>query len=260
MPSARPVGLRIDAANWIDGTDLAIGNSMFLKELVLKLPELRKSPSHRLETLYRGISHNRTVQTLRLVGEDHCQILGADVFQILTPFFEYNRQLHTVRLFGFDLSQAFDSLVLALSKCNDEQLKCIRLADCTNHQHTERLFDALRNKGLMKLSFCDNYSNLDWWVCTALVNLITTSATSMRTLEFNYGYFSSAGFSIISDALSSCKNLEHLGLKDISFHCLPYKRYMDDECAIGLGDSLAVIDTLKSLNLGDSCRSITSAG
>ena len=195
-----------------------------------------------------------------MVGEDITQHLDIDIFQILTPFFQYNRQIHTVSLGGLEMSLSIDSLTLALSKC--KELKCFHVDNiCCDY----RLFDALSNKGLVELRFCEVGTILDRRVSTALANLITTSATSMRALDLNFGYFDYDGFVILSNALLSCKTLEHLGLKNMTFYTVdslgnPRVTFstMNDEFAIGLGDALAGIDTLKSLDLGGSCSYITS--
>ena len=198
------------------------------------------------------------------VGGQYCyQRLDKDIFQILTPFFEYNRHIHTVSLGSLDMSLSLDSLILALSKC--KELKCFHVVNinCAKYQHAERLFGALSKKGLVELRFFDFRSDFDWRECTALANLITTSATSMRALELIGGRFDYAGFSILGNALLGCKTLEQLGLKFISIKVLDPPRVhwhwgLTDKCAIGLGDYLAGVDTLKSLDLGTSCSYIIS--
>ena len=89
------------------------------------------------------------------------------------------------------MSLSIDSLTLALSKC--KELKCFHVDNiCCDY----RLFDALSNKGLVELRFCEVGTILDRRVSTALANLITTSATSMRALDLNFGYFDYDGFVI----------------------------------------------------------------
>jgi hypothetical protein len=160
------LGLRIDAtnSNWVEGAGIVIGNSMFLREIVIEMKQdpCGNIPTHRLEELCRGISHNRTIQTFRMVGEGHFQHLDMDIFQILTPFFEYNRRIHTVSLGHLDMSSspAFDSLILALSTC--KELKCFHVDNitCAYHENAERLFDALSTKGLVELklrNFCKQH-------------------------------------------------------------------------------------------------------
>ena len=283
------LGLRIDAtnSNWVEGAGIVIGNSMFLREIVLEMKQdpCGNIPTHRLEELCRGISHNRTIQTFRMVGEGHFQHLDMDIFQILTPFFEYNRRIHTVSLGHLDMSSspAFDSLILALSTC--KELKCFHVDSitCDCHENAKRLFDALSTKGLVELklrffhsrrpahslrrpSRDNEYSALNQKVGRALANLIETSANSMCALELINGHFDRHGFRYIVHALRCCKTLEHLGLIGGAYYVLDNLRYskghfescINDEYVIELGDYFAGIDTLNSLDLDSSCYSITS--
>ncbi len=113
---------------------------------------------------------------------------------------------------------------------------------------------------------CESTTNIwfDQDMCTALANLIIDSATSsIRTFRFSGHFLDDIDcFAILSNALMGFGNtLEHLEFSSIMIYAEPDFIGPDDDCVISLGESLAVMNVLKSLDLHSiNCFDITLEG
>ena len=201
------VGVQITADNWIEGAGRIIGNSMFLKDILIKIrsrAELGNNQWNWLKELVQGLAHNRSISVLELWGDDDMEpadrvILDMDVFQILAPFFEHNSCLRSVDVCWLDLSQMFTSLVSALSKCKQLERIFMENINCSEDQ-AATLFDALGCHDLVEMSF--NYNAIGRRGCLSLANLIRNSTAGVPNLCLFGTSLDDDCLDIISNALT----------------------------------------------------------
>jgi len=199
----------VNADNWIEGAGRSIGNSMFLKEIFIWIhhrADLGNNQWNWLGELWLGIARNRSISALHLLGDDEREradrvILDVDVFQILAPFFEFNSCLRSVSVYWLDLSQMFTSLLSALSKCKDAQLKRIFMENinCSEDQ-AATLFDALGCQDLVEVVF--RYNAIGWRGCISLANVIRNSTAGVPKLHLYATPLDDDCLDIIIDALT----------------------------------------------------------
>ena len=112
---------------------------------------------------------------------------------------------------------------------------------------------------------CESTTNIwfDQDMCTALANLIIDSATSsIHTFRFSGHFLDDIDcFAILSNAFMGFGNtLEHLEFSSIMIYAEPDFLEADDECVISLGNLLAGMNTLKTLNLCSACGFVSLEG
>jgi hypothetical protein len=281
-------GLSIDANNWIEGAGRGIGNSRYLKEVQISVYGRTESEgnNHWLGELCRGLARNRTIQSLYFWKDDLStrdrEIIDVDIFQILTPFFENNFHIHTVDVHDLDLSQTFNSLVSALSKCSDGQIMehiSINNVNCSDEQ-AAALFGALGNQDFVHIRFCfSKNKRVGRRGCTALANLIEKSPVHFSALTLIENDLDDECMAIISNSLIYAEvdyleviendTLTSTGWNSISTilsrpmcsinHVCFTGPTISDDVVTCLGDSLAVNETLENLCLYFN-ESITLAG
>ncbi len=278
-------GLTIDANNWIEGAGRGIGNSRYLKEVQISVYDRTESGgnNHWLGELCREMARNRTIQSLHFYQDELStrdrEIIDVDIFQILTPFFENNCHINSLRVFDLDLSQTFNSLVLALSKCSDVLDISINNVNCSDVQ-AAALFDALGSQDFVDIRFCFSQNKrVGWRGCTALANLIEKSPVHFSGLTLIENDLDDDCMAIISNALFYAEvlyleviendTLTSTGWNSISTilsrpmcsinHVSFTGPAISDGVVTCLGDCLSVNKTLETLCLSFN-ESITLAG
>lgn len=213
-----------DSDDWIAGTGPAIGNSDVLRMLNVSWFQLScyRRAIQELEDFCLGLQHNRSIEYLFL-RTDITFPSGPDIFQVIAPFFKYNRKLKLVDISLEDdvKSSLFRSLLSALSNCKNDQLQCFRISlTCTfTDEDAKSLIDLLKTQqtNLLELYFDHE---IESWGITALANLLTYSESKIHALNLQYHEFDDEHVTILGAALVTNKTVKKLTLGE-TIICTP---------------------------------------
>ena len=283
-------GLTIDDnVDMIEGADRVIGECTVLRHLKI---QLRQSPNDMqcvwFHEIFRGLSRNRSIESLTLellyVGAGASPDIFHNIFNILAPFFEYNRHLRYIEVLGYTC--IFNSFATMMSKSNMNcqvqhfsQVQCFSQVLQTSDEDQAKLINSLNNMpnlSELELSSC---SRLEKPGCIELANLLNKCSSKIQYLHMEQEIANECA-AILSNALITNNKLIELSLsanyefttaswlslfKVFSHPTCALKRLrldsngIADEELICLGDALAVNRTLKCLGIGGSL-SITTRG
>jgi hypothetical protein len=204
-----------DSAGWIEGTGSAIGHSNVLRMLKFWFYEHEKIC---LDEFCLGLQHNRSIECLCLrVEVDSILPSDPDIFQIIAPFFEHNRNLRCIDIEVTsrfqNKSSGFGSLMSALSKCRNDQLHSVKMS-CDNFKDQEKalLIDLLtKQKILLEIGFDHEIGSLGR---TALANILNHPESNIHALCLRYHQLEDEGATILGAALATNNTLKTLTLDD----------------------------------------------
>ena len=194
-------GLFIDGSDeWGEGADIAIAKSKCLREIYILLKD---GDLARLPHLWPGIGNNRSVETLKLVGEG-IEYASTDVEILMkgavAALLEDNDQLQCIE-YDFGLShEALCSISTVLSNYSKNKLKQIHISNsCGFDQFEAEFFDSLKEiHSLIELS-CTCFV-LESMGCKALANLLQNRASNITTLTLEYTGIDDISITILSNA------------------------------------------------------------
>ena len=154
-----------------------IGDSLVLKKVYINLSQCRRDDV--LAELFQGMAHNRSIELLKL--RLNLYEPEPDMFQGLIPFFEYNVNLRCIELYRAK-SWTLNSLSLALSQCNNSQLKRINLINPrVSDKSMSEFFASLINVHSVS-ELCLEWMHLGKMGGEALANLFTNPASNIQSL------------------------------------------------------------------------------
>lgn len=195
--------LHLHADTWIEGADSAIANSKALQHLGFSIYDSDDDKVDWLKKMCNGLARNRSVEELRVVS-DGCEI-DLDIFKILTPFIEYNRNLRSIDLKGVT-SEVLKSLSIRLAVGKPKQLQCVDLRDIVLEDHELGLFFyALKEmKNLQELSVFESEDDLyrrRIISCRELARLLVQPRSKIRKLLFGIQRLTDNNFTFLSNAV-----------------------------------------------------------
>ena len=163
----------------IEGVGRAIGESIYLSKLKLVFAsELFENPL--LEEVCRGLARNRSIQWLTLTN-GFARDLRVDIFDMLAPFFEQNKNLVELEIVRMDPeSPQFRALPAALNKC--QHLECVRLVELYGDNHEDIIPAVIRaiNTNRLASLYYDN-TPIDIDGCKEIARLITSPHSKQFT-------------------------------------------------------------------------------
>ena len=276
-------GLKIgENMDLMEGVDRVVGECTVLRHLKI---ELHQSPNDRqcfwYHDFFRGLSRNRSIESLTLV----LAYVGAskdifcNIFHILAPFFEYNRNLRYIHMGG--QTHIFKYFASMLSKSNmncQVQHFSQTLYDGASDEDHAKLISSLNSMPFMSELHLSS-SRLGKPGYIELANLLNKWSSKIQYLHMDLEIANECA-AILSNALIANNKLIELSLSSnhqvttaswrtifkVFLHpTCTLKRlslqfnHFDDEEVICLGNALAVNRTLKYLDLGFNAD-ITSRG
>ena len=226
--------------------------------------------------VFCGLARNRSIEHLEINGIHYTTW---NPFEAILPFFEHNRNLRSIQLHCFDLTQDnFESFLFALSLCDSNQLERILLID-NNRGAIEvtRFINSLGDHhNLLELEIRDNIISRNGFLALSKllqcpmskINCLKVGASfddeciaiftgdlvvnkTIKILEVNGRNVTANGLGILSCVLRSPICL----LKRLSLH----RATLDDESITDIGDSLVKNKVLNYLDLSGN-HQITPAG
>jgi hypothetical protein len=270
------LSLELRANRWIEGAGSVIGDNISLYEIqiIASSGSDRRGDDKWLVELCEGLSKNRTIKSLRLTMTDMSPSL--DIFQMLTPFIEHNRDLANIQIVGYDTFEMLNTLPSALSKWKNHNEKDLTFNRAKlRDDHAAELVDVLQTvPNLVDLRFHD--SPFKRFGSAALSNLIRNPSSQIHALALGSGRVDDG----IVSALMTNEKLEYFNLTSGSILSASGWRTLSmvlsqPSCAIiklvlgdsnvsdrvisSLGNVLAFNTTLEHLFLGPT-NSITAAG
>jgi hypothetical protein len=161
----------------IEKAGKAIGDSLMLKEVYINLSQCICDDV--LVELFQGMTRNHSIELLKLRLNLYEPEL--DMFQGLVPFFECNVNLRCIELYQYHTKSwtLNSSLSLALSRCNNSQLKCINLINPKVSDKSIAVFFASLINVHSVSELCLEKMHLGMMGGEALANLFTNSASKI---------------------------------------------------------------------------------
>ena len=167
-----------DQDQMIEGVGRAIGGSIYLSKLKLVfVSELFENPL--LEEVCRGLARNRSIRWLTLTN-GIARNLRVDIFDMLAPFFEQNKNLVELEIVRMDPeSPQFRALPAALKKC--QHLESVRLDELYGDNHEEiipAVIRAINTDRLVSLYYTNTPIDVDG--CKEIARLITSPHSNSK--------------------------------------------------------------------------------
>lgn len=164
------------------------------------------------KAFYRSVSCNRSIKHLVL---DKSPIDIGDMFTILSPFFQHNRNLRKLEVMNSALDRrGLIALVAALSSCNKNSLREIEFICCRgmDDESAKKLIDAVaKYSNLRHLYFhfgIDNSKKL----CIALGNLFQNPSSRLAGINLCHNKIDDEGAIALANGLANNDILKWLGL------------------------------------------------
>lgn len=263
--------------DWAEKIGSAIGRSTNLRKLTIT------GTLNRCENLHYFImwlAHNRSIEDFELFHFDFAE-LEFDMIRILAPFFALTTNLRSIDISrSKNLGERIPSLISALFPLGrnrferidfgQNEIKDQQVADFINALNATQ---GLHN--LLDLDLSDN--EVERAACLALSRLLESSECRLHTLAVSSIALDDECIGILINALAKNQTLKSLSIWSrhvtqagwqlffvflSSPRCLIEQMVLGgefgDECAASLGESLAVNQTMKSLNM--SWCTITPSG
>lgn len=175
---------------WIEEAIHAIGNNTCLKRLVVDLgfrAATRTRKAHRrLADVCQELARNRSIEEFKLSINCYPYV---DIYQLLTPFFEFNCNLRSIDVSETHPSeQAFSSLLLALSKCKNKlEHLSITWNSLTNAESAAFFSSCSGMCNLLDLHYCEKTIGIGKSECIALALMLKTSDFKLQSLQLQLG-------------------------------------------------------------------------
>ena len=231
--------------------------------------------------VFRGLTRNRSIEHLEIYDVQHT---AWSPFEIINPFFENNRNLRCIQLHSIDLSVHFESFLIALSLCDDNQLERISLnGNNLGGKRVTKFINALQDhRNLLELEIVDNSMSRIGFL--ALSKLLQHPKSKIHCLKVGDSFTSQHSFgdeyiTILTGALVVNKTIKILAFDGHNvtangwrvFSCILFSPIcslerltlhgvrLDDEGITFIGDSLVKNKVLNYLNLSYNSQ-ITPVG
>ena len=165
-----------------------------------------------LVPFFRGVSRNKSIREIGFYSMD---LLGGEMFTMLTPFFRNNHNLTDINInncnFGDEGARLF---ALALESCTNKSIKHVQLED--NNIGEQEMVDIITALSmfphLIGLSLQGNHLRRNG--CVALATLLQYSATKLQYLNISNTEINDDGIGALVPALATCIHLKQLHLYD----------------------------------------------
>ncbi len=267
-------GLALYEDAWVNGAGSAIGDSAYLRKIIIDLPG---EEARWIDDFWHGLSQNRSIEwlALNMFGEVELHNDG-----ILASFMKYNYNLRCLTFNDAD-SSTFDHLILLMSNCCNRRLECIEVSCYNGTDEQAAMFFNSLNRYLNLLELAFDGPTIGRIGCTALANLLTNPVSRVIKLRLEGNDFDDYSIIVLSNALIYRNTLISLSfsgreywfeedepnrittdgwraffsifsrptcsIEDLFLNLLPDC----DEFEASLGDALASNQTLKYLHIGE---------
>jgi Ran GTPase-activating protein (RanGAP) involved in mRNA processing and transport len=271
-------GLDMRVGDFADSVGRAIIHNTCLQKLVYRIdPE---DSAEELSSFCSQLARNRSIEHLTVCGFYHSHL---DLFSILSPFFEHNRNLRCIEITQRDMSLRVPSLVSTLMQSRSNRFERIDLfASHLGDVNAIVLINTLiATPGLCYLLELGLAANaIGRLGCTSVCNLLKNSESNLHRLDLSSNDLDDECIINLSDALRKRSNLNVLDLRyqrlttpggwivfstllsnpecSLEAICLSENK-IGDLCSKSLGNSLAINHTLKRIDIGE-CTDVTSTG
>ena len=197
-----------------------IGKNGHLQKLVIEPFEPPSGLSVRdvIVPFLKGVKCNTSI---REIGFYFMDLLGGEMFTILTPFFKNNHNLTNITIMGCDFGDEGGRLLaLAIGNCKHRfctpgSCKSLQKLDLQDNNITEEgMVDIITSLSLHPhLEYLDFEGNhLRKIGCVALATLLRCSATELQYLDISNNEINDEGIEALVPALATCSHLEELQL------------------------------------------------
>ena len=188
-----------------------VGKNDYLKNLYMRPfePNTGSSVRDAIEPFFRGISSNKSIQTIKFFGG--IDLLGGELFTMLTPFFQNNYNLTNITIYDCDFGDEGGRLfALAIGSCTNKSLKKLDLRENTISE--EGMVDILTALSVHpNLNYIDLVGNrLSKNGCVALATSLQFSAKELQYLFISYTEINDEGIEALVPALATCCHLKEL--------------------------------------------------
>ena len=165
-----------------------------------------------IEPFFRGVSSNNAIQTITFTRMD---LLGGEVFTMLTPFFKDNYNLANININNCDFGNGGCRLfALALGSSTNKSLQKVELED--NNISEEGIVDIITalsmHPHLKHLDLDGNRLRKDG--CVALATLLQNSAKELQYLYISHNEINDEGVEALVSALKNYSRLKELRLSN----------------------------------------------
>ena len=189
-----------------------VGKNEHLRELHICpfTPTSGSSIRDVIEPFFRGVSSNNSIQTITFTRMD---LLGGEVFTMLTPFFKDNYNLANININNCDFGNGGCRLfALALGSSTNKSLQKVELED--NNISEEGMVDIITalsmHPHLKHLDLDGNRLRKDG--CVALATLLRCSAKVLQQLFISRNEINDEGLEALLPALATCRFLNMIDL------------------------------------------------
>ena len=215
-------GYQHDNRTWLKEVGRAISKNTHLRSLSIEIERLdddsdnddddeveeeeeeeeNPPPPFGVRSLIMGLAENRSINDLFLDGFYHSH-MDIDVFKILAPFFEHNRNLRSICINGYrHLRERIPSLISALKKAHGLQYICIskaRLEDSIAADLINALQSMPRLHHLLVLDLGGN--KIGQQGCRALRELLRHPSCKIQCLDIGNNHLDNVCMDILYGGL-----------------------------------------------------------